>query len=216
MGPVNYVVRPKQDMVCNAKNHRWNCDCGFGGSGQSSGHVRTPTTPDLFAVPRIPRHYTRPNARCPVCSQSVFFFELENGGRVYFDEIGPPWPKHPCTDPASIFNQASRTDTFSQHQSQLNREYSEWILLTEISVEQVNDDLLLLSAKMNGTSLLLYVRSDALGETASPLIFLTECFIQTRFATEKYDLALLTPDLRPMLIVGYRSPSDVGGMPPAT
>lgn len=22
----------------------------------------------------------------------------EYGGRVYFDELGPPWPKHPCTD----------------------------------------------------------------------------------------------------------------------
>jgi hypothetical protein len=201
-------------MVCNAKNHRWNCDCGFGGSGQSSEHVRTSITPDFFAVPRIPRRYTSPNARCPICSQSVFFFELENGGRVYFDEIGPPWPKHPCTDSASALNHASWADTLSQPQPQPqhDREYSEWILLTEISVKQVNDDLLLLSAKMNGASLFLYVRSDALGEKSSSRTFLSECFIQTRLAAERYDLALLTPDLRPMLIVGCRSLQDMGGI----
>lgn len=39
-----------------------------------------------------------PNAECPVCGQSVYFVQPENGGRVFFDELGPPWPKHPCTD----------------------------------------------------------------------------------------------------------------------
>lgn len=28
----------------------------------------------------------------------VFFYANGHGSRVYFDEIGPPWPKHPCTD----------------------------------------------------------------------------------------------------------------------
>lgn len=28
----------------------------------------------------------------------MFFYSSPNGGRVYFDEMGPPWPKHPCTD----------------------------------------------------------------------------------------------------------------------
>lgn len=41
--------------------------------------------------------YTIPNARCPVCGDSVFFYQSQNGGRVYFDSLGPPWPKHPCT-----------------------------------------------------------------------------------------------------------------------
>lgn len=42
--------------------------------------------------------YTTPNARCPDCGQSVFFYQSPHGGRVFFDELGPPWPKHPCTD----------------------------------------------------------------------------------------------------------------------
>ena len=42
--------------------------------------------------------YLNPNARCPVCDQPVFFYRAPGGGRVFFDELGPPWPKHPCTD----------------------------------------------------------------------------------------------------------------------
>lgn len=41
--------------------------------------------------------YTIPNATCPVCDASVFFYQSPFGGRVFFDELGPPWPKHPCT-----------------------------------------------------------------------------------------------------------------------
>lgn len=39
-----------------------------------------------------------PNAHCPVCGAEVFFYSNELGSRVYFDDLGPPWPKHPCTD----------------------------------------------------------------------------------------------------------------------
>jgi uncharacterized protein YndB with AHSA1/START domain len=38
------------------------------------------------------------NARCPVCGQAVYFYANELGSKVYFDDLGPPWPKHPCTD----------------------------------------------------------------------------------------------------------------------
>lgn len=37
-----------------------------------------------------------PNAKCPLCGAAVYFFADRFGGRVYFDEVGPPWPKHPC------------------------------------------------------------------------------------------------------------------------
>jgi hypothetical protein len=42
--------------------------------------------------------YVNPNASCPVCGARVFFYESEYGGRVFFDRLGMPWPKHPCTD----------------------------------------------------------------------------------------------------------------------
>lgn len=42
--------------------------------------------------------FVSPNARCPVCGEPVFYYQNEFGSRVFFDELGPPWPKHPCTD----------------------------------------------------------------------------------------------------------------------
>ncbi|MCP5391909.1 MAG: hypothetical protein H6920_09855 [Sphingomonadaceae bacterium] len=48
--------------------------------------------------PTVRMSVTIPNARCPVCGAPVFFYESFTGGRVFFDELGPPWPKHPCTD----------------------------------------------------------------------------------------------------------------------
>jgi hypothetical protein len=45
-----------------------------------------------------PASLTIPNAKCPVCGCRVFFYQNEYGSRVFFDDLGPPWPKHPCTD----------------------------------------------------------------------------------------------------------------------
>lgn len=42
--------------------------------------------------------YVDPNAICPVCGAEVFFYQSPHGGRVFFDHLEPPWPKHPCTD----------------------------------------------------------------------------------------------------------------------
>lgn len=91
--------------MCNALNHRPGCRCGWGGDGHLGrspggyGHVpiRTPK-PRALPVRRGFDSYTDPNARCPVCGDSVFFYQAPSGGRVFFDELGPPWPKHPCTD----------------------------------------------------------------------------------------------------------------------
>jgi len=41
--------------------------------------------------------FVNPNARCPECRAQVFFYQSDNGGRVFFDELGPPWPMHGCT-----------------------------------------------------------------------------------------------------------------------
>ena len=42
--------------------------------------------------------YVNPNASCPVCGDRVFYYKNTHGSSVFFDELGPPWPKHPCTD----------------------------------------------------------------------------------------------------------------------
>jgi hypothetical protein len=32
-----------------------------------------------------------------VCGEKVFYYQSRYGGRVFFDDLGWPWPKHPCT-----------------------------------------------------------------------------------------------------------------------
>lgn len=82
-------------MGCNGWKHRHGCDCGWG--GVNYGRAATPARePSLSTA--VWRSFTNPNARCPVCKASVFYHQSENGGRVFFDQLGPPWRKHPCTD----------------------------------------------------------------------------------------------------------------------
>lgn len=95
--------------MCNAHNHPPNCRCGFGGEGHAG---RTSLRAGSYCFRGVPRilpsyeSYVNPNARCPVCGAAVFFYQSPDGGRVFFDELGPPWPKHGCTDrnstPASL------------------------------------------------------------------------------------------------------------------
>ncbi len=93
--------------MCNAWNHPPSCTCGFGGEGHTG--YRASHSPhssnQSYGVPEIKpalESYVIPNAACPVCGDLVFFYQSPDGGRVFFDELGPPWPKHPCTDHTSI------------------------------------------------------------------------------------------------------------------
>ena len=79
-------------MACNGNNHGPNCNCGWGGVfyGQGLAFQRSYWQRN--------ESYTNPNAKCPRCSASVYFYQSPYGGKVFFDGMGPPWPKHPCTD----------------------------------------------------------------------------------------------------------------------
>ena len=54
-----------------------------------------------------------PNAKCPVCDADVFFYKNSHGSRVFFDDLGPPWPKHPCTDSPSAQPVGTTSETLS-------------------------------------------------------------------------------------------------------
>lgn len=92
--------------MCNAWNHSPSCTCGWGGIGHM-GHrgqsVQNVTYFDsgywrIHSITKSFESYVNPNAICPICGSTVFFYQSPEGGRVFFDELGPPWPKHPCTD----------------------------------------------------------------------------------------------------------------------
>ena len=109
--------------MCNSKNHSPNCTCGFGGYGHlgrrgpsygnesatysySPPSLQTKSPKELFLEQypeftkkgRVAACFVNPNATCPVCGDRVFYYQNENDSRVFFDGLGPPWPKHPCTD----------------------------------------------------------------------------------------------------------------------
>lgn len=58
---------------------------------------------------KIIHSLTIPNASCPECGSKVFYYENEHGSKVFFDSLGPPWPKHPCTDLSENSNQSKKT-----------------------------------------------------------------------------------------------------------
>lgn len=97
--------------MCNAHNHPPNCRCGWGGDGHKGKSTGNQTSsvyiPRSSGVDRNNQQtatrvnkssFVSCNAVCPVCGASVYFYQSKDGGRVYFDSMGWPWPKHPCTD----------------------------------------------------------------------------------------------------------------------
>jgi hypothetical protein len=95
-------------MGCNAWNHDINCSCNFrGGHGFGGGGRRFSAVAVEPALPGWSRSrsggtvasYVNTNARCPECGARVIFSRSPYDGRVFFDPpLGPPWPKHWCTD----------------------------------------------------------------------------------------------------------------------
>ena len=82
-------------------NHYLDCTCGWcwhGASGGADNWPRWDNGPRWPSQRATVESYTIPNAHCPVCGEPVFFYRSPYNGRVFFDELGPPWPKHPCTD----------------------------------------------------------------------------------------------------------------------
>src|SRR5690606_31722783 len=81
--------------MCNAWNHDPSCTCGFGGERPLTEWEIAQSRPagtrsswgysDEFCQPTI----------CPKCGASVYFVR-HNGGSVWLDELGSPWPKHGC------------------------------------------------------------------------------------------------------------------------
>ena len=93
--------------MCNAWNHSLSCTCGWGGEGARGGGNKGLFSEsglnkfsDLIRIRyrQEARAYVNPNAKCPVCGTPVYFYQAPEGGRVFFDHLGKPWPKHPCTD----------------------------------------------------------------------------------------------------------------------
>lgn len=80
-------------MPCNGNGHPPECNCGWGGVFYS-----TDGTSYSFQHWQKPESHSNPNAKCRHCSQQVYFYKSPDGGSVFFDELGSPWPKHNCIE----------------------------------------------------------------------------------------------------------------------
>ncbi|MGI1944772.1 hypothetical protein [Shewanella glacialipiscicola] len=80
---------------------------GQAASGQMSRRRQVPKQALSQDHYRTAQAFTVPNATCQVCGAKVFYYEHPNGARVLFDELGPPWPKHPCYEAGQVSKSAT-------------------------------------------------------------------------------------------------------------
>ena len=162
-------------MGCNAWNHSLNCTCGWGGDGHLGRRTQFANLVNSKITFRTYRDllygFTNPNAKCPVCGCPVYFYASPYGGRVFFDELGPPWPKHPCTDhgrPVLILPNKTSLPALSLDDFQIN----DWrpFLCQDISPAKGDAKISVLTGLINDQKKTLFVIMEGLSDGAPFLI----------------------------------------------
>ena len=82
--------------MCNAHNHSLSCQCGWGGTGHTGLQHNIIVNGSSITWMHYKDDFCKPS-NCPICRAPVFFVR-HNGGSVWFDALGKPWPKHGCFD----------------------------------------------------------------------------------------------------------------------
>jgi hypothetical protein len=164
--------------MCNAWNHSPSCTCGWGGEGTLSGgrgfsEAGSGLTKysDLVRIRyrQEARAFVNPNAKCPICKTGVYFYQSPEGGRVFFDHLGKPWPKHPCIVNAA--KTADKVEPLTGGRNELRP--SEWLpfICTSIhSAPLVGVGVLVLEGLFDHAELKLFCRENGLSVRAPYLI----------------------------------------------
>jgi len=149
--------------MCNAWNHAPGCTCGWGGDGHKGrankyANIRYSWVPKILPVYES---YIIPNASCPVCNKPVFFFQSDSGGRVFFDELGPPWPKHPCTNNTSSPKIFTNTENLNEYKANnlYHWQKNNWFPLIIFSVIRIDKYTLRVNALLTGKEVSLFAKS---------------------------------------------------------
>lgn len=189
-------------MSSRGHNHPSYCSCGF---CQSRGQANeNQVTTDLISVVGKPYSYTIP-IPCPICGSAVFLYQSEHGGKVFFDELGPPWSKHPCT------NRARAAPLTASDQPLPTRRYAwqeaGWLPVTDVRVERISSTHLRLSGTHNAQLLTVYIQVTTFPASADPVAEIVHSPIHARKTVDgALELAFLTQDLRPGLIEAFTQP----------
>lgn len=194
-------------MSSRGHNHPVGCTCRF---CEPRGLAKdTQIVTDLISVVGTRYSYTIP-IPCPVCGDAVFLYRSKDGGRVFFDELGPPWPKHPCTDRARAALLTTSTDT---DQVLPTRHYAwkeaGWQPITDVIVESAGPAHLRLRGLLNSWRLTIYIQISVVAADHDPMAELAHSPIHARKTVDgAFEVAFLSQDLRPRLIRALAQPPD--------
>jgi hypothetical protein len=191
--------------MCNAWNHPPDCRCGWGGDGHLGrsygGGIGTPAGSAGYpwwvpAIQNVYQSFVNPNASCPVCGQSVFFYRSPDGGRVFFDELGPPWPKHPCTDSTSSpagFN-AKRSQPVRRFE-RYDWELDGWAPFFVTSAININPLVKKIRGSFEEEDLILYIRSALKNHRTQSSVTNSSLAHLRRVGGGTFDISVFTPSV---------------------
>lgn len=195
-------------MSPRGHNHPPYCTCQFcqPPNRAKESHV----TADLFSEDRTRHSYTVPMV-CSACGNAVFHYQSKHGGSAIFDELGPPWPKHPCSDGAKAVR---LTASVATDQSLPTRIYSwqkaGWLPFTDLKVESVGSNHIQLRGTHNSQLLTLYISVATVDAGADPVAQIADSPIHARQMVDgTYELAFLTQEFRHVLAKASTQPPAV-------
>lgn len=121
--------------MCNAFNHPRHCLCGWGTDGLMGYADSYDPKLDKEFIELANLTMNRnlgikimPNYQCKCCGQKVYFFQSSNGGKVLFEALGKPWPKHECL-----------VMTYLKKRESLKISNSDWHLISELVATPSSD-----------------------------------------------------------------------------
>lgn len=194
-------------MLSRGHNHPVLCACGFCQPRNRTNNSQV--TSDLFSVEGRRHSYTVP-IPCPICGDAVFLYQSEHGGRAFFDELGPPWPKHPCTDRARAVQPTASvaTDRLLPSRRYAWQEAG-WLPVTDVRVEPAGSDRVRLRGKHDSQLLTIDIPITSGVFGTDPVAELANSPIHARRTVDgAYELAFLTQDLKHGLIRSFARPPE--------
>ncbi|MGX5835091.1 hypothetical protein ACWIJ6_13285 [Aeromonas piscicola] len=189
--------------MCNASNHRPGCQCGWGGG--YSGGVLSSSFQIYAGVPKIVARYesfVNPNASCPVCGENVYFYQSPLGGRVFFDNLGPPWPKHGCTNNTSIPKQIAPSQKPSQKKYSWQK--NGWHPLLISHIHNRDKHHLCIECEHEQKTINLFIKKDSVSLGEEPVISTSTIAHIKKINDDEYKLSFLFGLGDNKTIIAYR------------
>jgi hypothetical protein len=198
-------------------NHYAWCTCGWCFKTKSGAYAtsRAPQRmPHLNSSAVLAQHrvsetrsvacFVNPNATCPVCGEPVYYYQNSNGSRVYFDDLGWPWPKHPCTNNSSARSGAVGTAKFPNEMR--DRKTSETIL------SAAHEQSVVFKRTLESDGWLLGVVIKVTFFDGISEVFVS--FLEEERPPAKFRCEITSPFLKPNSIIAYKG--DIVSLPDAS